>query len=283
MKKANSAFNKIFNAFKTNLISWFAVVLTILSIFKGLEFFAIICLVFLWIRNDSEMGIRLRQVFEQIGKEGLKFRPPPEETVSAEKLPQINDQTEDLKLFNEAYTLLSKGDLLEAEKQYLDLVEKSSNHRIKTDSYLNLGFTYMRLWHQTYNQEYLDKSIESSRKAIDLDPEGYRSRLNLAVALSKDRRTESEALKYFEEADERGDLRDPVLWGKIKLFKALLILTLTGRPNGAKYKTRLSEAEIDMLEALRLFEMMKNHPEVPWLYNEAKTSLNLIKKKTEKD
>ena len=89
MKKANSAFSKIFNAFKTNLISWFAVVLAILSIFKGLEFFAIICLVFLWIRNDSEMGIRLRQVFEQIGKEGIKLRTPPEETVSAEKPPQI--------------------------------------------------------------------------------------------------------------------------------------------------------------------------------------------------
>jgi tetratricopeptide (TPR) repeat protein len=284
MKKVKVAFNKIFEAFKTNLISWFVVVLTIFSIFKGLEFFAIICLVFLWIRNDSEMGIRLRQVFEQIGKEGVKFRKPPEETVSAEKpslTPQITDQAEDFKLFNKANTLLSKGDLLEAEKQYLNLAEKTSNHRIKTDSFLNLGVTYMRLWHQTYNQEYLDKSIESSRKALELDPEGYRSRLNLAVALSKNRRTESEALKYFEEADERGDLRDPVLWGKIKLFKASLILTLTGRIDGAKYKDRIFEAELDMLEALRLFEMMKNHPEIPWLNDEAKTSLNLIKKKTE--
>jgi hypothetical protein len=65
---------------------------------------------------------------------------------------------------------------------------------------------------------------------------------------------------------------------KIKFFKASLILTLTGRPDGAKYKDRLSEAELDLLEALRLFEMMKNHPEVPWLYDEAKKSLNLLKR-----
>ena len=284
MKRIKATFSNISERFNTNLISWFAAILAILSILKGLEFFAIICLVFLWIRNDSEMGIRLRQIFEQIGKEGVKFRNPPEETASAEKStlkPQITKQDEDSKLFIKANTLLSKGNLQEAEKEYLDLVEKSPNPRIKTDSYLNLGVVYMRLWHQTYNQEYLDKSIECSKKALELDPEGYRSRLNLAVALSKDRKTESEALKYFEEADERGDLRDPVLWGKIKLFKASLILTLTGRSDGAKYKNRLSEAELDLLEALRLFEMMKNHPEVPWLNDEAKTSLNFIKKKIE--
>jgi tetratricopeptide (TPR) repeat protein len=284
MKRIKDAFSNISERFKTNLISWFAAILVILSIFKGLEFFGIICLVFLWIRNDSGMGIRLRQIFEQIGKEGIKFRNPPEETASAEKSTcklQFTEQDEDSELFFKANTLLSKGNLQQAEKQYLNLVEKSSNRRIKTDSYLNLGVVYMRLWHQTYNQEYLDKSIESSKEALKLDPESYRSRLNLAVALSKARKTESEALKYFEEADERGDLRDPVLWGKIKLFKASLILTLTGRPDGAKYKNRLSGAELDLLEALRLFKMMKNHPEVPWLYDEAKTSLNLINKKIE--
>jgi len=230
------------------------------------------------------MGITLRRIFTKIGKGGLEFREPPEETVASEKLPakiQMDKQTDDFQMFNDANKFLSKGENNEAEKLYLELIKTTSNDRIKTDSYLNLGVTYMRFWHQTYNQEYLDKSIDSSRKALELDPDGYRSRLDLAVALSKDRRTEEEALKYFEGADERGDLRDPVLWGKIKFFKASLILTLTGRPDGAKYKERLSEAEIALLEALRLFEMIKNHPEVPWLIDEAKKSLNLLKRRNE--
>lgn len=281
MRRIKAILSNISERFNANVISWFAAILALLSIFKGLEFFAIICLVFLWIRNDNEMGIRLRQIFEQIGKEGVKFRNPPEET-SAEKStlkPQSTMQDEDSKLFIKANTFLSKGSLQDAEKEYLVLVDKTSNARIKTDSYLNLGVVYMRLWERTNSQEYLDKSIESSKKALDLDPEGYRSRLNLAVALSKKRETESEALKYFEEADERGDLRDPILWGKIKFFKASLILTLSGRSDGDKYKNRLSAAELDLLEALRLFEMIKNHPEVPWLNDEAKTSINLINKK----
>ena len=283
MSKELSALKKYYDLFKTNLITWFAVTLTVFSVFKGLEFFAIICLIFIWIRNDNEMGLKLRQLFVKIGKEGAVFRNPPEET--ATEKPQISSQksiqSDDLKLFNEANSLLFKGDLKGAEIRYLSLIEKAQDTRIKTDSFINLGATYMRLWHETSNQEYLDKSTESSRKALNLDKDGYRSRLNLAVALSKNRETEVEALKYFEEADQRGDLRDPILWGKIKLFKASLLLTLSDRPNGDKYKKRLQESELDLIESLRLFGMKKNNPEVPWLMDEAKTSLNLIKRKAE--
>lgn len=280
----STTFSKYYTFVKKNIISWFAGALTIFSLFKGLEFFAIICLIFVWIRNDNEMGIRLRQLFVKIGKEGAVFRDPPEET-AIERQPKLqlkdNIQSNDLKLFNEANTLLFNGDLRGAENQYRSLIEKTGDQRVKTDSFINLGATYMRLWHETSNQEYLDKSIESSRQALSLDQEGYRSRLNLAVALSKDRETEVEALKYFEEADQRGDLRDPILWGKIKLFKASLILTLSDRPNGDQFKNRLQDAELDIIEALRLFGMKKNNPEVPWLIEEAKTSLNLIKRKVQ--
>ena len=286
MSKTNDFLNKLIVSLKNNLISWFAVALTIISIFRGLEFLTIVCLTFIWVRNDNEMGIRLRQIFSKIGKEGIEFREPPEEIVTAEK-PELltlpKGQADDFNKFKEANKLLSGGSFFEAEKQYLDLVASTSNRRIKTDSYINLGVIYMRLWHQTYNQEYLNKSIDSSRNALELDPEGYRSRLNLAVALSKDHKTEPEALVCFEGADERGDLRDPVLWGKIKLFKASLITTLSSRPKGEKYKDRLSKAEIDVLEALRLFEMMKNNPEVPWLTHEANSVMNLIKKKKEEN
>jgi tetratricopeptide (TPR) repeat protein len=264
-------------------MTWFAVVLTIFSVYKGMDFFAIICLIFIWIRNDNEMGLKLRELFVKIGKEGAVFRNPPEETATEKT--QISSQksvsSDELRLFNEANSLLFKGDLNGSEIRYLSLVEKAQDHRIKTDSYINLGATYMRLWHETSNQEYLDKSIESSRQALNLDQDGYRSRLNLAVALSKNRETEVEALKYFKEADQRGDLRDPILWGKIKLFKASLLLTLSDRPNGDKYKKSLQEAELDIIEAFRIFGMKQNNPEVPWLMDEAKTSLNLIKRKAE--
>ena len=282
MKFVAPTLTKIKSLLKTNVITWFAVALTVFSILKGLEFFAIISLIFIWIRNDDEMGIRLQKLFVKIGKEGAVFRDPPEET-AVEKQPTIllkeSAQYDDLKQFYEANSLLFNGDLKGAKNKYLSLIEKTKDHSIKIDSFINLGATYMRLWHESANQEYLDKSIESSRQALRLDQDGYRSRLNLAVALSKDRRTEIEALKYFEEADQKGDLRDPILWGKIKLFKASLILTLSNRPNGVPFKKRLHEAELDIIEAMRLFGMKKNNIEVPWLLDEAKTSLNLIKRK----
>lgn len=271
-----------FLSIKSDPTTYWVGVVVVLALLRDWEFLAITALILIWLRNDQKLGIRLRELFEKVGKEGFQFRPPPEETAKAEKAEwgtKPDEASADYMLFQQANNLLSQNRFMDAEEKYLETIEKTSDLRVKTNCYINLGVIYMRLWHQTHKQEFLDKSIDASKTALELDPEGYRSRLNLAVAYSKNRKTEVEALRYFDEADSRGDLKDPHSWGKVKLFKASLIATLSGRPNGQEYANRLNEAELSLLESLRLFEMVKDHPEIPWLVDEARSLLDFIKKK----
>ena len=242
-------------------------------------------LILLLVRNDPQLGIRLRQLFVKVGKEGFEFRDPPEEAVTADKETpqlQINDKSTDYLRFGEANKLRQQNRLKEAEQRYSEIINDGSDKSVIKDSFLNLGFVYLKLWHRTHNDDFLNKSINASKKALELDPRGYRSRLNLGVAYSKRKETEPDALMSFEEADSKGDMTDPITWGKVKLFKASVINNLSVRENGETYANKLHEAEVSLLDSIRLFEMMSYQPAVPWLTHEARSLLEVIRRRIAK-
>jgi tetratricopeptide (TPR) repeat protein len=276
---------KIYEAIKGNYISVCALVIIFVSLYRDLEFLALISLLLFWVRNDHKMGLRLREIFVKIGKGGVEFRPPPKETSPEESLPPVTEkilESNDYRLLREANSLLSQNRFEDAEESYTKIIKEGSDGRAITNSFINLGVVYMGLWHKYHDQVYIDKSIESSRKALERDSEGYRPRINLGVALSKSRETEQEALEYFEQADMRGDMRDPLTWGKVKYFKASIISSLSDRQEGKEFSAKLQQAEIDILEALRLFETIRNYPEAAWLISEANFLLEIVKKKLNK-
>ncbi len=71
--------NNIPSSYKKYLINCFSVVVVFMSIFKGLEILAIISLCYIWVSNDSEIILKLRQIISKIGKNGIELRKPPEE------------------------------------------------------------------------------------------------------------------------------------------------------------------------------------------------------------
>jgi len=273
---------KLLQSIRNNPTTWSLSVIILIAIFKDLEFLALMGMILLLVRNDPQLGVRLRHLFVKVGKEGLEFREPPEETVTADKEtkePQLDPQSQDYIRFTEANKSFQQNNLPDAEQKYLQIINDGSIQNIIKDSYLNLGAVYLKLWHQTHEDDFLGESIEASKKALQLDPQGYRSRLNLAVAYSKRKETEPEALTYFEEADNIGDMRDPITWGKVKLFKASVINSLSAREDGNMYANKLQEAELSLLDSLRLFDTMKYHPEASWLAHEARTLIGVVRKR----
>jgi len=280
--KSQQIKQKFLYSIRGNFTTWTLSIIIVLSIFKDLEFLALMGLILLLVRNDQQLGIRLRQLFVKVGKEGFEFRDPPEEAATADKESpqlQINDESQDYLWYGEANRLLQQNRLQEAEQKYNQVINEGSDESVIKDSYLNLGVVYLKIWHQTHNDDLLKKSIEASKKAIEHDPNGYRSRLNLGVAYSKKKETESDALNYFEEADSIGDMSDPITWGKVKLFKASTINSLSTRQDGEKYADKLREAEVSLLESIRFFETMSYHPEAPWLTHEASSLLDVLRRK----
>jgi tetratricopeptide (TPR) repeat protein len=224
-----------------------------------------------WIDNLEELEIpRLAKI---------KKRPPNEAEIHKE-MPEKSEKSSAIDHFRDGNRLLLLGDAGGSIEKYEKAISEDPKF---SDAYLNLGAAYLTLWSETGLEDHLHRSIEASRKSLTLAPGGYRSRLNLAVALSKMIDTEEEALKYFEEADTKGQYVDPVTWGKVKLFKGNQILNLYRRPQGGTYVNRLPEAEDTVLESVRLFNMApmsQAHEASRWI-DEARIVLKSIQDERE--
>ena len=256
-------------------------IILILAIFKEMQFLAVFMLflglLLIYPKIASNLPRIITEVIKEIriGKSSIMLREPYSQAEVESKVSGVRLKVGALNIFNEANKLLSSGKFSEAVEKYKETmrIDDSFPH-----VHLNLGAAYLGLWHQTTDEQDLKNSIKASKEALKIDPGGYRSRINLAVAYSKMREKEPEALKLYDEADEKGDLRDQLTWGKVKLFKAGLILTLSRRPEGRKYESRLPEAEMAVLESLRLFEMAGKRSETSQWIRETTSLLDLIKK-----
>ena len=263
------------------MITVIAFVVFIIVIYCKMQFLGAILLFLLLVLIFPETTRRLPEIVGEaieeirVGKYSVKLRRPEKESSIETKAPS-GKSTEAISAFNKGNQLLSSGKYEEAVNKYKKSIQINNNF---ADAHLNLGAAYLGLWHQTGDQRYLTDSISSSRKALQINPHSYRSLTNLAVAYSKMREKEPDALELYDEADGKLDLRDPITWGKVKLFKADLILTLSSRPKGEEYRSRLPEAEIDVLESLRLFEIARKQPEATMWKREAISLLDLIRKR----
>lgn len=123
-------------------------------------------------------------------------------------------------LYFEGDKLLSNGDYASATNKYEEAIRLNDKY---TNAFINLGAAYHGLWSGTKNPKYLEKSAAASKKALELNPKGYRPQINLAVVYSKSDNTKDEALRLFEEADQIGKNADPLSRGKVKLFKSQVI------------------------------------------------------------
>jgi len=199
-------------------------------------------------------------------------RPPSQEAEVTNEITEPIPQEDAKANFNEASALLAVGENMAAIEKYKTAIDIDPNF---SDAYLNLGAAYLNLWNKTKRDEHLQKSIEASQKSLELAGGGYRNRINLGLAYSKLRDKEPEALKLFEEANERGSHQDPVTWGKVKMYMANMILTLAERPEGEKYTQRLPEAIGLLRESMRLLKTAGTQESMSW-YHEAKQLLDSV-------
>lgn len=250
------------------------------SFFRGMQaltivlFFSFVA----WLYQDKITVTNLRKI---LGGLFSKFRykdfeaetrPPSQEAEATDEITEPIPQEDAKANFNEASALLAVGENMAAIEKYKKAIDIDPNF---SDAYLNLGAAYLNLWHKTKSEEHLQKSIEASKKSLELASGGYRNRINLGVAYSKLRDKEPEALKLFEEANERGSHKDPVVWGKVKMFMANMILTLAERPEGEKYTQRLPEAIGLLRESMRLLKTAGTQESMLW-YHEAKQLLDSV-------
>jgi len=185
--------------------------------------------------------------------------------------------TEDAKrAFDDGGVFLTIGENTAAIKEFEEAVRIAPSF---SDAYLNLGAAYLGLWHKTHQNVHLEKSIEASRKSLELSPHGYRNRINLAIAYSMSKEMEPEALKLYEEANEKGTYEDPLTWGKVKLFMANMIITLALRQDGEKYRKRFPEAVELLIASKHLFGRVSNQEALKWK-KEAEDHLDSIKAAT---
>lgn len=250
------------------------------SLFRGMQaltivlFFSFVA----WLYQDEITVTNLRKIlggpFSKFRYKGFEVetRPPSQEAEAIDEITEPIPQEDAKANFNEASALLAVGENIAAIEKYKRAINIDPNF---SDAYLNLGVAYLNLWHKTRSDEHLQKSIEASKKSLELAGGGYRNRINLGVAYSKLRDKEPEALKLFEEATERGSYKDPVSWGKVKMFTANMILTLAERPEGEKYTERLPEAIGLLRESMRLLKTVGTQESMLW-HHEAKGLLDSV-------
>ncbi len=228
------------------------------SMINKLEILSAVSLVLVCVLFAQEEIVNFVKHFKKMKLPGFEFEPkesPPEieYTKDTTKAPSAGGATDS---FAEGNYFLQIEETLAAISKYEQAIETRPGF---SDAYLNLGAAYLGLWHKTGREEHLHKSIEISKRALELSPGGYRSRINLAVAFSKIPEKEEEALKIFEEANRKGSDADRLTWAKVKLFKAKLILTLSERPGGDRYRERLGEARIDIRDCQVLLNLVPKH------------------------
>ena len=254
-------------------------VILFLSIYMKLQILAVIVLLIIVVIVKPDIPNSIRRLIKSIkwGDKEVQFRLREGETEgdsSDNEKPNVSSKAKEL--FDKGNLLFFSGN----NDIAIEMFRLAIEHEPKfSDAYINLAAAYLNSWHKTGKEEYLEMSIEASRKALEIEPNGYRSRINLAVALSKFKKYEVEALKLYEEADNMGDLRDSVTWAKIKLFRAETINRLSERPEGKEYIGRLPEAELLLLEASELFDKEANNPEAKMWKEKLQLLLETVQKK----
>lgn len=261
-----------------------------LAIFQKLQIVIIFVSLFLIFFHFPEMrdigsilanlGKGLKKV--RYGRFSGKLRSPVDEpaietrTTATTTTPPPEVSSDPIILFSEGNELFRMNMPFSAADKYKQATLIDSNF---SDAHLNLGAAYMAIWNQTQDERFRTESMASSGTSLQLAPEGYRSRINLAVALSKDPEEMPRALELYEQADEKGSIEDPLTWGKVKLFKANLILTLSDGLEGEIYQKKLPEAARSVRTSIRLFKMVEDMPETARWIDEAKSTLTSIKAK----
>jgi len=280
-----------FSAWKIRIIIILLFGLLLYTTYKQMQFYAIFCLLLLLYFFAPELIRKIilfvSEHFERLPGGTIPRKPPDfvtsvtedtdREQTNREEMDTDSEGANDaVKSFEIGNILLRNGSNSEAIEYYNNAIEKKHDYK---DAFLNLGAAYMALWNEKPKSEYLKKSIDASKKVLILDPDGYRSRINLAVALSKDYETEEEALKLYEEADKKGDLKDPFTWGKVKLFKGQLYYNKSLRDEKSPDINLLRKAEINVEESIKLFRMGGNELlNRLWIY-EARELLSFIQKR----
>lgn len=254
----------------------------VFSMVQRLQFLAVLSLLlFLIVIYPNSLSAFLNLVAKlteeiRIGK--VSWRPKEGIDKPAIAEPDKNAESE----IEDAQLLFLKGNSLlfsQRNSEAIDKYKKAISIDEKfTDAYLNLGAAYLEEWKRTADRKYFEESILASQKALELNPEGYRSRINLAVAYSKEIETQFEALKLFDEADKMGTGKNASLRGRVKLFKANMIYTLSLQKRGEALKKRLPEAMSDLNEAYWLFQNNLSGKEREFWSNEVISLMDAIYK-----
>jgi tetratricopeptide (TPR) repeat protein len=270
--------SKVFN--KSVLIyAILSIVLTV-SLIKDLQLLGILTLIFLiYFVEPKRFEYLFKNVFKKIniGSVGVETHPQ-ENEISIEK--SIDEEKDDIKkdyytLSLEGDKLLFNGDYVAATKKYEESIKLNDKY---TNAFINLGAAYHGLWATTKDPTCLEKSIAASKKALELNPKGYRPRINLAVAYSKSENTKDEALGLFEEADQIGKDADSLSRGKVKLFKTQIIIDKLNTRESKKYEARIPEVEKDLYDCIHLFQKASwTNPEALYWIKRPQQLLDYIK------